>query len=710
MRKWRTRTAVLLSLMLIAGMIVPLLTVSASAETIGRLLGDVDNEGVVTVLDATKIQKSLASLLTLDEDSEEAADVDGDHVVSILDATAIQKWLASISVPYAIGEPMQSEDSTDATSATEEGETTAPTQTETTGDEWKENTGTITLSDSGITVTGDGAYVTGNIVIITEGGDWEVTGSCSDGMIYVNTGEEKDVNDKVKLRLNGMSLTSTSGPAIYYDRCKRAFITIESGTENTVTDASSYTLQGDYTVGGVTYTIDTTGAKGAIHSDDTLEIKGKGKLTVNGSYKHGVCSDDDILIENGVLDITSVKDGMHANDDITMNGKNIEITIHASSDGVDSEGTVNMTLVKSLSITAEGKGVKAELDMIFTDGSYIIDTTDDCINGNSAVTLLGGSYTLETDDDAANALTTLTAENVTFTANAIGQGLKAGEQLSVNSGVYEITSTGDALHCDGNIAIEGGDFTITSGDDGMHADSTLSISGGNILVSRSNEGLEGNDVIISGGVMKVTASDDGVNAAGGNDNSSTGTFRPGQGSSSSNSSITVSGGYLYVVASGDGIDSNGSLSFNGGTVIVQGPASGGNSPIDADGTVGYNGGTVIALASASAMWQDLNGKLGNAVYNANIGSVQKGSVICVTDSSGNLLSALKSELSGNLGIVYYTDRTSTMSAVKFIRGGSYSGTLDDYGYSESGSVSGGTSYTASTSSGGWNPGGPGGRP
>lgn len=151
------------------------------------------------------------------------------------------------------------------------------------------------------------------MVTITEGGDWEVTGSCDNSMIYINTGEEKDVNDKVKLRLNGMSLTNTSGPAIYFDRCKKAFITIEDGTTNTVSD-------------GTAYSESNAEAKGAIHSDDTLEIKGKGTLNVNGNYKHGINSDDDIIIENGVINITSVKDGLHANDDITLSGKNIKLT------------------------------------------------------------------------------------------------------------------------------------------------------------------------------------------------------------------------------------------------------------------------------------------------------------------------------------------------------------------------------------------------
>ena len=721
-----------LSALLAILLILPSLSVAAADGKDTVLLGDADQDGYVSILDATRIQRVLAHLSEFEGDGELAADVDGNGVIEILDATYIQQWLAELDVPYAIGEeidvtdPTEATEETEAAEATEESESTEATQstesteateasetTEVTGDEWKENTGVITLSDSGITVTGTGAYVDGNTVIITEGGDWEVVGSCSDGMIYVNTGEEKDVNDKVKLRLNGMSLTNPDGPAIYFDRCKKAFITIESGTENTVTDGASFTTTvEEHTIDGATYSIDASAAKGAIHSDDTLEIKGKGSLTVNGNYKHGICSDDDILIENGVFDITSVKDAFHANDDITLNGKNIEVTVNATSDGFDSEGTLNMTLVKSVKITADGKGIKADGDIVIDAGTYTVDTADDCINGNTAVTINGGTFSLESDDEAITAVTTLTIGGADMTISCVGKGVKSDEDLIINSGTFVINSTDDSIHCNANVTINGGTFTLTSGDDGIHADTTLTIEDGTLTITKSYEGLEGNDVIINGGTISIKASDDGINAAGGNDQSSQG-GRPGQNNfqpgTASNSSITVNDGYVYVAASGDGIDSNGALSFNGGTVIVQGPSSGGNSPVDADGTVGFNGGTVMAIASSNAMWEDLNGKLGNAVMNKSIGSVSSGSVIAVTDSSGNVLSVLKPTLSGNLGVVYYTDRSSSLTSCKVVTGGNYSGTLDSFGYAESGTISGGTGATLSASSGGSQPGGPGGR-
>ena len=788
MKQHKKSIAVLLSLLLALSMVIPTLAVSAANadSAVGSttlILGDADLDGSVTVLDATRIQRYLAELTTLSGDAMLTADADLDGSVTILDATAIQRWLADLEVSSPIGEPIES---TDPTEAPTEAATEAPTQpateapttpSEVTGDEWKENTGTIVLSDSGITVTGSGAYVDGNTVIITEGGDWEVTGTCSDGMIYVYTGDEKDVNDKVKLRLNGMSLTNPDGPAIYFDRCKKAFITLESGSTNTVTDGASYTSTvEEHTIDGVTYSIDASAAKGAIHTDDTLEVKGKGTLVVNGNYKHGIATDDDISIENGVFQITSVKDGIHANDDITMNGKNIEVTVNSQSDGLDSEGTLNLELVKKLTVNAEGKAIKADGDITITDGTYVCTTTDDCINGNAAVTINGGTFTLSSGDDGITAVTdltinggtinitkaggkgikndgdinitggditvnstddcingnaavnltggtynltsgdeavtaasVLTTENITLTANTTGKGIKAESDLYVNSGTYTITSGDDSVHCNGNVTIKNGSFNLSSGDDGIHADTTLTVEDGTIIITKSYEGLEGNDVIINGGTISVVASDDGINAAGGNDQSSQG-GRPGQNpfqpGSSSNNAITINGGEIYIVASGDGVDSNGALNFNGGVVVVQGPTNGGNFAIDADSTIGFNGGTVVAIASSSAMWEDISGKTGNSVYNKSVGSVTKGSTVCVTDSSGKVLAAVKSQLSGSLGILFYSDSTSSLSSVKFVTGGTYSGTLNSYGYGTGGTVSGGTSSSPSAASGGGNqPGG-----
>lgn len=98
---------------LLSVLIVILLTActgspSSAAITDGsqRLLGDADNDGFVTIIDATVIRRHLADIVTLDDASISAADIDGSGEIEITDATLIQRWLAEIPVPYPIGEPI----------------------------------------------------------------------------------------------------------------------------------------------------------------------------------------------------------------------------------------------------------------------------------------------------------------------------------------------------------------------------------------------------------------------------------------------------------------------------------------------------------------------------------------------------------------------------------------------------------------------------
>ena len=153
-----------------------------------------------------------------------------------------------------------------------------------------EGTGIINLSE--MKVSGSGVEVSGGDIKITKGGEFTVTGSADDAMIYVNSEE------KVKLRLNGASIANADGPAIFFDNADKALITIEKGTENYVKDGALY----------------KTDAKAAIFSNDDLEIKGGGKLTVDAYYKHGIAGDDDLVIENGTIVISSKEHGIKVND------------------------------------------------------------------------------------------------------------------------------------------------------------------------------------------------------------------------------------------------------------------------------------------------------------------------------------------------------------------------------------------------------------
>ena len=71
------------------------------------ILGDVDGDGEVNIIDATLIQRYLADIPLDFELDKKVADIDGDGEVSIIDATLIQRWLADLDPDENIGKPIR---------------------------------------------------------------------------------------------------------------------------------------------------------------------------------------------------------------------------------------------------------------------------------------------------------------------------------------------------------------------------------------------------------------------------------------------------------------------------------------------------------------------------------------------------------------------------------------------------------------------------
>ena len=95
------------------------------------LLGDADSDNSVTILDATRIQRTVAELDVLDDIAKTAADVDSDGELTVLDATRIQRYIAELcnlngSTPYNADTPIEYIDAGETETPTEVPETEAP--------------------------------------------------------------------------------------------------------------------------------------------------------------------------------------------------------------------------------------------------------------------------------------------------------------------------------------------------------------------------------------------------------------------------------------------------------------------------------------------------------------------------------------------------------------------------------------------------------
>ncbi|MCB9154849.1 MAG: carbohydrate-binding domain-containing protein [Caldilineae bacterium] len=266
----------------------------------------------------------------------------------------------------------------------------------------------ITLGDP-ITVNGPGAVVAGNTVTIVAGGVFRAIGTLADGMIEVNT------TDEVTLILDDIALTNSSGPAIKVSDAMLVSLILADGTTNTLVDGSSY-----------------SGAKGTLFSNDPLEISGHGALQITGNYKHGIVSDDNIVIDSGDITIQSATDGMHANDDITVHGGTITIT--ESNDGIESEGTL---LIDGgvLTVAADDDGIVSEGAMVVNGGAIEITTAVDGLDSKDTLTIDQGEVSVEASDNGLSAANDLTVNGGQIYAHAADDVIKSDGTMSFNGGV-----------------------------------------------------------------------------------------------------------------------------------------------------------------------------------------------------------------------------------------------------------------------------------
>ena len=213
-------------------------------------------------------------------------------------------------------------------------------------------TATIVLGDS-IEIDGEGAEVSDGGVLISKAGTYTISGELEEGMIHV------DVTDaEVELVLNGVDISSSTGPAILFMNTSEAVVTLAEGTANSLSDGGDSEYDG------------------ALYSTGTMTIQGDGALNVVGNAEEGIASEMHLNIDGGTIHISSADDGMNANNDgvsvITINGG--YLFIEAGGDGIDSNGALTInggTVIALGSLTDANGGLDADGDVTITGGTVI---------------------------------------------------------------------------------------------------------------------------------------------------------------------------------------------------------------------------------------------------------------------------------------------------------------------------------------------------
>lgn len=102
----------ILSALLTAVLLLSFVFASAVVTHASEKYGDTDGDGTVTILDATQIQRSLASLIHLDKDAIRRAMVCNNPTLTILDATYIQRYLADLIDRFPAGDVIETQSPT----------------------------------------------------------------------------------------------------------------------------------------------------------------------------------------------------------------------------------------------------------------------------------------------------------------------------------------------------------------------------------------------------------------------------------------------------------------------------------------------------------------------------------------------------------------------------------------------------------------------
>lgn len=396
-----------------------------------------------------------------------------------------------------------------------------------------------------------------------------------------------------------------------------------------------------------------------------LSGNGTGQLSIYGSYRHNITLNGlTLTCSNG----PTINNQCHKKCYLVINGTN--------------------TLTDGSSYASSTEDRKAAF---FSEGQVIA-------SGTGALTVKGNYKHAIASDDYIHLTDGLTG---TLNLTASSDGLHANDGIYVNGGTTTINAGNDGVQCDSIIVISGGALDITATDKGIVDSLGITISGGSIVISSKYKCIKTKaNLVISGGDIKVICT-----GASSNSSSPEGIEAKG--------AISISGGKVYSQSADDAINSGGDLTISGGYVMAY---STGNDGIDANGNCYIKGGVVYAIGARSPeVAIDANTEDRKQLYVQGgtivaIGGLERGSSLtqtCYQTSSwskntwyaltvGDNVFAFKTPGSGGSGLVVSGASTPTLKS-----GVTPSGTaiFNSMGYYPA-SVSGGSSVTLSTYSGG----------
>ena len=243
------------------------------------------------------------------------------------------------------------------------------------------NASLIELTGSGANFSCSGVSAEGSIITITTPGNYVLRGTLENGRVIINTGLSQE---KVYLTLDGVSISCLTDSAIYVAQAEKTRIYMTEGTENIITSGTEELLA----------TFDDSRSGAAIYAEDDLDIRGPGKLTVNGYINNGITCKDDIDLEDGEVEIFSANNGIRGSESVEI--KAGKLTITCGNDGLKAtsskpgKGFVSI-LGGTVSLSCGGDGISAVTDVTVSGGDTVILCEKTPIKAGGEISHTGGS-------------------------------------------------------------------------------------------------------------------------------------------------------------------------------------------------------------------------------------------------------------------------------------------------------------------------------
>lgn len=445
-------------------------------------------------------------------------------------------------------------------------------------------------------VASSSVSISGNIITISKEGTYVLSGALSEGQIVVDADLAK-----VQLVLDNVDITCASSAAIYIKSADKTFITLAEGSENILMNTAEYEA------------IDDNNIDAVIFSKDDLTLNGKGTLTINSEYGHGIVSKDDLKLVSGTCNITAKNHALSGKDSVRIAAGTYNLT--SGKDGIHSENADD-----------DEKGF-----VYIASGDFTIESTGDGIDASYVVQIDDGDFDITAGGGAENATKTHNDMPGGGPGGDMGGGALGGDKPSGEAPSGEApsgeASSGDTSSGNGS---NGDSFGSDSGKqtgqtppdkpdgdsfDGSRPDEKVSDNEGGQIAqttpdksgkdtsdgqqsdknSQSNNTADsttasGTSSDIDSEAASGTSSDTGSEAASSTSSDTDSTSTKGI---KSDGALYVNGGTFTINSADDSFHSNSDVTINDGTYTI----SSGDDGMHADSALLVNGGTITVTES-----------------------------------------------------------------------------------------------------------------